>query len=147
MDKNTGILRIKRFKNISISYMIINIIYIAIIMLVIDSIYLTLIKGFFNKQIKTIQGSDIKLNYLGAVICYPIMIFGLYYFIIKNKKNYKNNYQIVRDAVILGWVIYGVYESTNLAVFKKWDLKTVLVDGIWGGILFGLTTYIYLLIT
>ena len=125
--------------------MIINIIYIAIIMLVIDSIYLTLIKGFFNKQIKTIQGSDIKLNYLGAVICYPIMIFGLYYFIIKNKKNYKNNYQIVRDAVILGWVIYGVYESTNLAVFKKWDLKTVLVDGIWGGILFGLTTYIYLL--
>ena len=116
-------------------------------MLVIDSIYLTLIKGFFNKQIKTIQGSDIKLNYLGAVICYPIMIFGLYYFIIKNKKNYKNNYQIVRDAVILGWVIYGVYESTNLAVFKKWDLKTVLVDGIWGGILFGLTTYIYLLIT
>ena len=147
MDKNTGILRIKRFKNISISYMIINIIYIAIIMLVIDSIYLTLIKGFFNKQIKTIQGSDIKLNYLGAAICYPIMIFGLYYFIIKNKKNYKNNYQIVRDAVILGWVIYGVYESTNLAVFKKWDLKTVLVDGIWGGILFGLTTYIYLLIT
>jgi len=127
--------------------MIINIIYIAIIMLVIDSIYLTLIKGFFNKQIKTIQGSDIKLNYLGAAICYPIMIFGLYYFIIKNKKNYKNNYQIVRDAVILGWVIYGVYESTNLAVFKKWDLKTVLVDGIWGGILFGLTTYIYLLIT
>jgi len=127
--------------------MIINIIYIAIIMLVIDSIYLTLIKGFFNKQIKTIQGSDIKLNYLGAAICYPIMIFGLYYFIIKNKKNYKNNYQIVRDAIIFGWIIYGVYESTNLAVFKKWDLKTVLVDGIWGGILFGLTTYIYLLIT
>ena len=124
--------------------MVINIIYIAIIMLVIDSIYLTLIKGFFNKQIKTIQGSDIKLNYLGAAICYPIMIFGLYYFIIKNKKNYKNNYQMIRDASILGWVIYGVYESTNLAVFKKWDLKTVLVDGIWGGILFGLTTYIYL---
>jgi len=141
------LINIKKFKNISISYMIINIIYIAIIMLVIDSIYLTLIKGFLNKQIKTIQGSDIKLNYLGTAICYPIMIFGLYYFIIKNKKNYKNNYQIVRDAVILGWVIYGVYESTNLAVFKKWDLKTVLVDGIWGGILFGLTTYIYLLIT
>jgi uncharacterized membrane protein len=127
--------------------MVINIIYISIIMLVIDSIYLTLIKGFFNKQIKTIQGSDIKLNYLGAVICYPIMIFGLYYFIIKNKKNYKNNYQMIRDASILGWVIYGVYESTNLAVFKKWDLKTVLVDGIWGGILFGLTTYIYLYIS
>ena len=54
---------------------------------------------------------------------------------------------MIRDASILGWVIYGVYESTNLAVFKKWDLKTVLVDGIWGGILFGLTTYIYLLIT
>jgi uncharacterized membrane protein len=124
--------------------MIINIIYIAIIMLVIDSIYLTLIKGFFNKQIKTIQGSDIKLNYLGAVICYPIMIFGLYYFIIKNKKNYN---KMIIDAVILGWVIYGVYESTNLAVFKKWDLKTVLVDGIWGGILFGLTTYIYLYIS
>jgi uncharacterized membrane protein len=120
---------------------------LAVIMTLIDFVYLTTIGDFFSKNIKKIQGSPIKMKYLGAIICYPLMIFGLYYFIIKNRKNYKNNMDMVRDAVILGWVIYGVYESTNYAILDKWNLEMVIIDGVWGGILFGLTTYIYLLIS
>ena len=40
-----------------------------------------------------------------------ILIIGLQYFIISKE-------QSVMDAAILGWVIYGVYETTN-AIFKN----------------------------
>ena len=123
-----------------------NIIVLAVIMTLIDFVYLTTIGDFFNKNKKKIQGSPIKMKYLGAIICYPLMIFGIYYFIIKNKSNYKTKGAMIRDAAILGWIIYGVYESTNYAIIDKWNLEMVIIDGLWGGVLFGLTTYIYLLV-
>ena len=44
------------------------------------------------------------------------------------------------DAFLLGIVIYGVYESTNYAILKNWNIKAVALDTLWGGILFALTT-------
>ena len=35
-----------------------------------------------------------------------------------------------------------VYETTNKAIIKNWTWKTVMIDGIWGGILFSLTTFL-----
>lgn len=122
------------------------IILISVIMLCIDFIYLYSVGNYFNQQVKIIQGSDLVMRKLGGFICYPFLVLGLYYFVIKNKKNYKSNMDLVRDATILGWVIYMVYESTNYAIFKKWKMETILLDGLWGGILFGLTAYIFLLI-
>jgi uncharacterized membrane protein len=92
-------------------------------------------KGYFEKQIQDVQGSPLKINYMGAALCYVFLIIGINYFIIKPKKS-------VQDAFLLGLVIYGVYETTNYAIFKKWSLLTVFIDTLWGGILFALTTYI-----
>jgi uncharacterized membrane protein len=107
----------------------------AILLIVIDSIYLNLIKDFFSKQIQAVQGSPIKINFLGAAICYIFLIIGLNYFIIKPKRP-------VSDAFLLGLVIYGVYETTNYALLSKWSISTVIIDTLWGGILFALTTYL-----
>ena len=116
---------------------------LAVLMLAIYFLYLSSISGFFNKQIKQVQGSDLKMNYLGGIICYPLLIFGLYYFIIKNRKNYKTRGKMILDAMILGWVIYGVYESTNYAIFN--GIGNSIIDDVWGGILFGIT-HLYLLL-
>ncbi len=136
-----------RYKNNLLIYMLLKDIFIiAVIMLVLDAIYLYSVGDYFNNQIKMIQGSKLNMRILGAIICYPFLILGLYYFVIKNRKNYKNKMDMIKDAAILGWVIYLVYESTNYAILKDWKIKTLLMDGIWGGILFGLTTYIFILI-
>lgn len=105
----------------------------AIIMLTIDSFYLYNIRNLFQKQISNIQKSALRLEYLSAGLCYLVLIFGINYFILYERKS-------VFDAMLLGWVIYFVYELTNKAIFKNWNWKTVAVDGIWGGILFGITT-------
>lgn len=107
----------------------------AILFVLLDSIYLNLIKNYFMNQIKSVQNSPIKLNFVAALICYMFLITGLNYFIIGPKKS-------VRDAFLLGIVIYGVYETTNWALFKNWSVLTVIMDTLWGGILFALVTWI-----
>jgi len=107
----------------------------AIVFITTDFIYLNVIKGYFNNQIKSVQGSEVKVNYLGAALCYLFLIIGINYFIIKLRKS-------VSEAFLLGLVIYGVYETTNYALFKNWSILTVIIDTLWGGSLFAITTYI-----
>jgi uncharacterized membrane protein len=107
----------------------------AIVFLSLDSVYLTLTSSYFKKQIKNVQGSELKMNFLGAAICYVFLIFGINYFIINPRKS-------VYDAFLLGIVIYGVFETTNYAILKNWSIFSVLLDTLWGGVLFALTTYI-----
>jgi uncharacterized membrane protein len=107
----------------------------AIIFITIDFVYLNVIKDYFTKQIQSVQGSQPKINYLGAALCYIFLIIGINYFIIKPKKS-------VNDAFLLGLVIYGVYETTNYALFKNWSILTVIMDTLWGGLLFAVTSYI-----
>jgi uncharacterized membrane protein len=107
----------------------------SIIFVVLDGIYLKLINSTFNNQIKNIQGTDIKVNFIAAGISYIFLIFGLNYFIIQRKRS-------VSDAALLGLTIYGVYEFTNLAIFSKWSVLLSIVDTMWGAVLFGLTTAI-----
>lgn len=115
---------------------------LLIILLLLDSVYLTLIKEQFGAQIKRIQGFPITMSrtsWLGVVLTYLALAIGLQYFIVGPKKN-------AMDAFVLGIVIYAVYEFTNLALFSKWSLSLALIDILWGGILFALTAYIVQLI-
>lgn len=107
----------------------------AIVFVILDYLYLGLMKVYFEKQVQLVQGSPLKVNLLGAIICYIFLITGLNYFIIKPNRS-------VMDAFLFGLVIYAVYETTNLALFTKWSWLTVFMDTLWGGILFALTTLI-----
>ena len=55
----------------------------AIILVVLDSIYLHIIKNYFNYQIKIVQGKPVTINFLAIILCYVFLVFGLNYFIIK----------------------------------------------------------------
>ena len=116
------------------------VIIIAGCLVLLDSVYLQIMKNAFNKQIMLIQGSPIQLNIFAAIGCYISLIFGLYYFIIREKRS-------VKDAFLLGIVIYSVYDLTTLALLKKWSPMISLIDSVWGGILFALTTAIVYRIT
>ena len=107
----------------------------AIIFVTIDFIYLNLSKTYLKNQIEKIQKSPLKVRFLGAAICYIILIFGLNYFIIEPKRD-------VYDAFFLGILIYGVYDTTNYSLFDNWSLLTVIMDTLWGGILFASTTFL-----
>ena len=106
----------------------------AVILFILDGLFLTFIAGpIFKLQIANVQSSPLKLNITGTILSYVFLIFGLNYFIISKRRS-------VTDAFLLGITVYGVYETTTLALLKKWHIQTVLIDTFWGGILFALTT-------
>jgi uncharacterized membrane protein len=105
----------------------------AVVMLLLDSIYLSTFSQFFNDVVQKVQGSRIKFKFSGAALCYMFLIGGLHYFIISRHKS-------IKDAFILGMVIYGVYETTTYTLFEKWSPWAMLLDTLWGGILFAMTT-------
>jgi len=120
----------------NISYMeVITLIVLAIALLVLDIFYINyvIIPSGFSKMIQNIQGSPIHLNIYGAFLSYLTIIIGLYYFIISKQGT-------ILDAFILGLVMYGVYDATNIATIKKWDPFVAIIDTLWGATLFSLTT-------
>lgn len=121
--------------NFNIKINIKELILTSIVLIVIDLFVLNILSNFFNKQIISIQGSPIRMNYIAGILCYVFLVFLLYNFIIS--KNGK-----LGDAFLLGFLTYGIYELTTKALLIKWKWNTVIVDTIWGGSLFYLTTYI-----
>jgi uncharacterized membrane protein len=112
-----------------------NIATITVVLLALDFMYITTTRNMFEIQIADVQRVALQVRPLGAVLCYLLLVIGLYYFIIREHRP-------VFDAFLLGLVIYGVYETTSYALLKKWKWNIVLMDTLWGGILFALTTFI-----
>lgn len=107
----------------------------GVILLILDSLYLKIIGKAYAEQVATVQRTVMNVKFSSAIVCYILLIFGLYYFILKDKKT-------VFDAFLLGIVIYGVYDTTTHAIFKKWSTSLAALDTLWGGVLFALTTMI-----
>lgn len=107
----------------------------SIVLLLLDGAYITLNQRAFENQVASVQRVILQVNLVGAIICYFFLIFGLNYFIISKKKS-------LLDAFLFGLIIYAVYDSTNYALFKQWKPLLAIMDGIWGGVLFALTTFI-----
>ena len=117
-----------------------NYIISIVLLLVFDAIYLKSSSGHFDKVVKSIQGSHLKLRLIPAIACYLVLAFAINYFIIKDKRS-------VIDAFLLGFVIYATFDLTNMAIFNKWDFRTSLMDMTWGGVLFASVTYLTYLIS
>jgi len=117
--------------NILIKYLV-----ILILVLLLDSTYLSLIQTTMLKIINNVQNKPLKINWTYLILCYLLVSFTIYYFVIKERKS-------ILYSFILGFCINGIYETTNMTILDKWNQNIVIIDTIWGGILFSLVNYIY----
>ena len=109
-----------------------NIIILFFTMLSLDYIYFNILGRKLISVIEKIQKDKFALNFYAALICYLVMSIGINYFIVQQNKS-------VKDAFLLGLLIYSVFEITSYAIFKKWPLQIVIIDSIWGGVLFAVS--------
>lgn len=105
------------------------------IVVFIDSLYLYTIKTPFSNMITNIQKSNIKLNVYSIFVCYLLVCICIYYFLWKKTASYK-------EAFLLGMIIYGIFDTTNIALFHDWDITLSIIDTIWGGIFFSSSLYV-----
>lgn len=106
----------------------------TIVLLCLDAIYLTLNQKKLMDELTHVQRVIVQIRWVGVILCYLFLIVGINYFILQQKRS-------VAEAFLLGVVIYGVYDTTNYATLKRWTESLAIMDTLWGGSLFALTTY------
>ena len=84
-------------------------------------------------------GTISSLNIPAFILCYIFIAIVLYYFIIREKRS-------ILESFLLGLCIYAIYELTNKTLFTNWKWTTVIIDSIWGGLLFMIVTKIFYMI-
>ena len=102
------------------------ILVIAVLFIVTDSIWL-LTGGKISLAIhEKIQGSPVVFRYGAAIVVYLAMVYLLSLAV------------SAAHAFTIGFCTYAVYDFTNYALLKDYDVKFAIADTIWGGILFAL---------
>lgn len=114
-----------------------------IVLFPIDLVWLTLTKKIYDNWLSPFQR---VLNIPAAILVYLFIPFGLVYLVISKNMGAYPNTKILLDAFVYGICSYSVYDLTNLATLKGWNIQMVIVDIVWGGVLCTLVTYISLLI-
>jgi len=114
-----------------------------ILLLLLDFGWLSLyMNKKYSEMILNIQGSKLVPRLEYAVMAYILMSLGLVIFVLPNIN--KNN--VLQDslkyAFLFGVILYGVYDFTAAAVFSKWDMKLAVIDILWGGFVYFITSYL-----
>lgn len=102
---------------------------VAAVIFLIDLFWLATGGIFFRAMVRDIQGEDIQLRVVSAVIVYLFLAYMLL-----EARSYK-------QAFVYGVCIYGVFDFTNLAVFSNYDWKIAMADTLWGGVLMASAKY------
>lgn len=125
-------------------------IFLIIFVLLIDFIWLRINAKNYNYLIEKVQKTPLSINIIGSIFSYIIIICALFYFSIpmiemKMKEDKKNNLLIlcVLYGGGLGLLMYGLFNSTNVGLFKNYDYKIAIIDSLWGFIIFTISTYVF----
>jgi len=115
----------------------INLLIALIIYIIIDAIMMNFwsTRAFGEMIAKIQKGTPMKVRFLPAFLCFVVLSISVNYFALP----YIRPNHIISDSLIyafpLGFLIYAVFDLTNLAIFYQYEWKTGIIDMIWGGIL------------
>ena len=84
-----------------------------------------------------LDGKTITPRFIPAFIVYLLFAIMLWMIILPLA-----GFNIIKSfyyGALVGCVIYGIYDMTNLAVFKEWTLFIAIIDWLWGIFLCSIT--------
>ena len=120
----------------------------AVLFLVADVMWIHKNRIFYNSVVRDIQKSDIDIRLYPALFAYACMVIGLVQFSLpRMKPSYQTDFDCAKDCLynggLLGFVIYGVYNGTNSAIFTHWNDTVFLYDLAWGTFVYTLGCFIF----
>lgn len=101
--------------------------YTIVILFLLDLLYFSLHIVDYDKTVSNIQGSKISGKPIG-LMAYIVMAYCIVYIA-----------KTPQESAILGFVVYSIFNLTNLYMFTNWDIYTATMDTLWGVSLFYLT--------
>ena len=101
-------------------------------------------KSIYKDQIGGLMRSS--ANIPAALLVWALIVIGAIVFVLPHAKNYGYLGQFGWGA-LLGLVLYGVYDFTNLAILTNWPLSISLIDLGWGILVNGILAVILVLLS
>lgn len=115
---------------------------IATMMLLLDGLWLGVIanKLYLNSLQHLVRGGSLGIDVepVSAAVVYACMVTLFLVFLEPHLEGLSWGKAIGKSA-LLGLLVYGVYDFTNMATLKDWPLMITVVDTVWGSTLFMLT--------
>lgn len=128
--------------NIYIIYVI-----LAILLIVIDGIWIYINLKMYLDVAKKIQNKIHKINMLYVIIAYIFVLFSIYFVAIPLVDTFTDKdllYNAFMSGGCLGLSIYGIYNFTSITLYEDYPIKVAILDTLWGGLLYTIIIYIYL---
>lgn len=104
---------------------------VAIIFVVIDSVWISVVANKFYKQ--QIGGLlKPKPDFVAAGIFYALYVSGIVFFALDPALQDESLTTAIGRGALLGLLMYATYDLTNQSVLKNWPYKMTVVDMAWG---------------
>lgn len=118
----------------------------AVIFLALDAVMLkTVMKPLFTKHLGDAILDTPRMG--AAVAFYLFYVAGLVWLVSRPALVAGAPVQALLNGALLGAIAYGTYEFTSYAVMRDWSLEQVIVDGLWGTGLTGVSAWAGVVIT
>lgn len=108
-------------------------------MIIIDSVWIVGASNFHKNSVRSVQGSDMEVNLLPAMLFYILAPLGYLFFVDKLAKTPRDAFMY---GSLLGLLMYGTFDLTNKAIFKGYTWAYTLADMAWGTFCMGLVSTI-----
>lgn len=117
--------------------------YISLLVVTIDFAWIQwIMKNKYAEMIPKIQKSPLTMRYIPVFLSYLTIILPIFFFSVPNIRKEKRWKDSLFYGGLLGVFMYGMFSFTNYALIKNWTLEVVMLDTLWGGILYTLVSYI-----
>ena len=104
-------------------------------MLIASSFY----KAHLGPLLRLTDGA-VQPNWYAAACVYVLLALGITFFVLGKSP-------VLLYGALFGLIVYGVYDFTNLALFRGWTLSVVLVDVAWGVVVCSLVAWLTTLVS
>lgn len=115
-----------------------------LLFIIFDFLWLGFVVKDFNlrhlSEIGRIKDGDFDLGYLPATFAYLFMALAQTVFVRPKVLSATSVTKAFYYGALMGLIIYGVYDMTNLAILKNYPLIFSIADMAWGTFVFGLVS-------
>jgi uncharacterized membrane protein len=121
-----------------------NMLILMVCIVILDMIWLGyLAKPLYIKSLGSFmhfKDGEMEINYVAAALVYVCLSLGIILFVMPLAEGVP--LKAMMWGAIFGFLVYAIYDLTNLAIVHKWPLFISIIDMIWGGVLCGTCSYV-----
>ena len=127
--------------------------YIIVLILLLDAIWIGSNIKMYSDSVKKIQGSEMITRYHFVLLAYIVVVLTTIFITIPFTGYHINENSDFSEKLLksfiygggTGFAIYAIYNLTCLSIYHKYDVYVAIKDTLWGTFLNTIITFIYFL--